>query len=92
MYRPKWVKQNGTLYQGNNAYMITGFDGLDPIFSRLDELLVIGGDIIVYITTVCEVSYFDPHYHAYVISITPQQSMFAKLQDHNVYHGHKLSD
>ena len=35
IFHPTWVRQNGTLYQNNNAYLVTGSDGLDPIFSRL---------------------------------------------------------
>ena len=35
IFRPTWVHQYGTLYQSNNAYLISGSDGLDPIFVRL---------------------------------------------------------
>ena len=34
IFHPKWVRQNGVLYQCNNAYLVTGSDGLDPIFSH----------------------------------------------------------
>ena len=92
IFRPKWVKRNGVTYQSNNAYLITGTDGLDPTFSRLDGLMVLGGNLVVFITSVCKVSYFDSHYHAYVISVTHQKVMTTKLLDHNVYHSHILSD
>ena len=35
IFRPRWVRRNGILYQCNNAYLITASDGLDPVFSRL---------------------------------------------------------
>ena len=34
------------LYKCNNTYVIVGSDGLDPIFGRLDELLVVGGNAV----------------------------------------------
>ena len=45
IFRPSWVRQNGTQYRNNNTYLITDSDGLDPIFSRLDDIMVVGGDI-----------------------------------------------
>lgn len=69
VFRPTWVRRNGIQFQSNNAYLITGTDGLDPIFSRLDDLMVIGGDIIIFIVSTCKVLYFDSHYHAYVIML-----------------------
>lgn len=89
IFRPKWVQQNGIVYQDNNVYLITGSDGLDPIFSRLDDVIVVGGDLVVFVTSLCDVLYFDSHYHAYVISVTSHQALFTHLLDHNVYHGHK---
>lgn len=91
IFRPRWVQQNGTMYQNNNVYLITGSDGLDPIFSRLDDLMVVGGDLVVFVTSLCEVVYFDSHYHAYVISVTSHQSLLTNLLDHNVYHSHRSS-
>ena len=92
IFRPRWVEQNGITYQSNNAYLITGSDGLDPIFSRLDSLIVVGGDLVVFVTSQCEVLYFDSHFHSYVISVTSNQLLFTtqSLLDHNVYHGHKF--
>ena len=90
IFRPRWVKQNGITYQDNNAYLITSSDGLDPEFSRLDDLMVIGGDLVIYVVSLCEVQYFDSHFHAYVISVTSHQSLLTNLMDHNVYDGHKV--
>lgn len=92
VFHPKWVKKDGILYQCNNVYLITGSDGLDPIFSHLDDLLVIGGDMCVFVVSLCNVNYYDSHYHAYVINVTSHRFVTSILHDHNVYHGHKLAD
>ena len=63
---------------------------LIPFSPGCDDILIVGGDLIVFLTSVCQVLFFDPHYHAYVISVTPQQSLFIDLKDHNVYHGHRV--
>ena len=55
IFHPRWVRKNGVLYQCNNAYLITGSDGLDPIFSHLDDLMVIGGDMVIFVMSVCNV-------------------------------------
>ena len=81
--------ENGVLYQCNNAYLVTGSDGLDPIFSHLDDLMVMGGDMVIFIVSICNVRYYDSHYHAYVVDVTSQRSLF---RDIIVYHSHKLAD
>ena len=92
IFRPTWVIKDGVRYQNNNAYVVIHFDGLDPVFGRLDELLVVGGSTIIFHTTDCKVLYFDDHYHAYVISMTAKQSFHCNIRDHNVYHAHVLRD
>ena len=37
----------------DRTFLVTSSDGLDPIFSLIDELLVIGGDMIVFIVYPC---------------------------------------
>ena len=92
VFRPSWVRKNGILYQANNTFLITGSDGLDPIFGFLIEMLVVGGDMLIFVVTVCHTQYFDNHYHAFTVSLTSQQSLTNHLLDVNVYHGHKLVD
>ena len=84
VFRTKWVSNNEILYQCNNAYLIIDTDGLDPVFGRLDEILVIGGDQVVFVVSMCKTNYFDAHYHAYAISLTSHRSLFYTLKDHNV--------
>ena len=67
------------------GYIIIDTDGLDPIFGCLDELLVIGGNMIIF---TCSVSHFDPHYHAYAVPCSSKQTIIFSLLDHYVYHGH----
>ena len=92
VFRPTWICDNGILYKCNNTYVIVGSDGLDPIFGQLDELLVVGGNMVIFIASICKVLYFNSRYHAYSFSVTAQKSAFSSLYDHNVYHAHMLSD
>lgn len=92
LHRPNWVCRDRVQYKSNNAYIIVGTDGLDPCFAYVDELIVVGGDLLFFLVRLCEVLYFDDHYHAYVIKVTSQQSIYTKLLDRNVYHSHVLSN
>ena len=58
VFRTKWVSKSGILYQCNNAYLIVDTDGLDPVFGSLDEILVIGGDQVVFVASMCKSLYF----------------------------------
>lgn len=92
VFHPTWVRRNGIQYQSNNTYLVTGSDGLDPVFSRLDDLMLIGGDMVVFVVSTCKVLYFDSHYHAYVTDVTSHKSLFSNLLDPSVHHAHKLAD
>lgn len=92
IFRPKWVRRNGVVYQSNNAYLIISSDGLDPEIGHINDLLVVGGDMVIFALSLCKVLYFDYHYHAYVIKVTSHQTLVSKILDHNVYHGHKMAD
>ena len=58
----------------------------------MEELIVIGGDMVLFCVRNCNVRYFDDHYHAYVVDHTSQQSLTVELLDRNVYHAHVMSD
>ena len=68
VFRSTWVRKDGTLFQANNAFLITGSDGMDPQFSNLNETLMICGRIY-FLVLICNTVYFDSHFHAYVIDI-----------------------
>ena len=55
------------------GYIIIDTDGLDPIFGCLDELLVIGGNMIIF---TCSVSHFDPHYHALLYLVLQNKHLY----------------
>ena len=44
--------------------------GLDPVFRHIDDILVVGVDMVVYVLSLCKVVYFDCHFHAYVPHIS----------------------
>ena len=64
------------------------------MFSRVEEILVIGGDFIIFLVTVYDTVYFDSHYHAFVIPITPRKSLIQieQILDPGVLHAHVLSE
>ena len=90
--RPNWVYRDGVTYKNNNAYVVIGHDGMDPMFAIIEELIVIVGDMVLFCVRNCNVRYFDDHYHAYVVDHTSQQSLTVELLDRNVYHAHVMSD
>ena len=92
IFHPRWVRLNGVLYQCNNAYLITGSDGLDPTFSHLDDLMVVAGDLVIFVVSLCNIQYYDSHYHAYVVDVTSQRTLLCKTFDYCVHHGHRLAD
>lgn len=91
VFQPTWIHKDGVLYKNNNAYLVIGSDGLDPLFGRLDEVIVVGNNPVFMITK-CNVLYFDSHFHAYVIKIGIERSYLCNVTHKNVYHAHMLSD
>ena len=55
--------------------VVIGHDGLDPVFASIEEVIVIGCDMVLFSVQHCDVCYFDDHYHAYVIDHTSKQSL-----------------
>ena len=39
VFCPNWVCRDGVTYQNNTAYVIIGYDGLDPVLLLLRNLL-----------------------------------------------------
>lgn len=90
IFHPRWVKKDGILYKPDNAYLIVGIDGIDPIFGHLDDILIAANHLMIFKVSLCKIVYFDDHYHAYVITTTSNQKLYTELLDYNVYHAHKL--
>ncbi len=90
IFHPHWVRKDGILYK-DNAFLVIGSDGLDPIFGQLNELLVIGGDMVIFIVFPCTTLYFDSHYHAYAVNVHSQRTLVSTLADPNVLHGRRVN-
>ena len=93
VFRPSWVRSDGIMYKANNCFLIESSDGLDPIFVKLEEILVIGNCLVTFIVRKCIVLYFEDHYHSYAIEILPTKSLVSldSLYDHTVLHGHVIN-
>lgn len=91
VFHPRWIRKDGILYK-DEAFIITGSDGLDPIFAKLDQLLVVGGDMVVFIVYPCNTLCFDSHFHAYVVEINTQRVLVSDLACPNVLHGRKVNN
>lgn len=88
--RPTWIKVLGTTIR-SSAYVITGCDGIYPIFSKIVDVLFLCGIIVLNVFH-CNTEYFDDHYHAFAILQTQDQSYirFSELPDtSNILHAHK---
>lgn len=92
VFRPTWVKREGIVYKANNCFLICGSDGLDPKFVKLDEVLIIGGSLLVFVARQCKLLYFDEHFHSYAVEVTASRSVICDLHYNNVYHAHKIDN
>ena len=52
---PNWVCGDGVTYKKNNAYVVIRHDGMDPVFGIIEELIVIGGDMVLFCVLNCNV-------------------------------------
>ena len=88
-----WIQWEGRTIKSNNCYVITGSDGLHPIFSKVINILVVV-DIVVLEVILSNVQYFDDHYHAYVIENSAEKSYinYNELSDRSVLHAHTKND
>ena len=92
VYHPSWVKKDGVTYKSNNAYVVFQYDGLDPVFACIDDLIVLAEDTLLFDVRVCITKYFDNHYHAYVIDVTSKKLLISSVIDRYIYHAHLLAD
>ncbi|XP_041476844.1 uncharacterized protein LOC121424995 [Lytechinus variegatus] len=63
LYEAKWIKLCGTLYQPS-LYVCHDIDEL-PVFGNIIHILVYESQVY-FVLHVCETSYYNKHYHAYV--------------------------
>ena len=72
-----WVKNNGTTYK-SGACVLFGIDDQDMIeqtfcFGVIQEVLVVGSNLILFLICTYKSQYYDDHFHAYVVSKTSEQ-------------------
>ena len=93
VFRPSWVRYDGIMCKANNCFLIKACDGLDPVFVKLEEILVIGSSLVTFIVQGCNVLYFEDHYHSYAIEVSPAKSVvyLESLYDCSVLHGHMIN-
>ena len=65
---PKRVEKDGIRYHTNNCYLIIGSDNIDPVFSRIIDLSLASGNMLLLQVQLCSVNYYDEHFHSYVVS------------------------
>ena len=92
--RTNWINCLGTTFKPNNAFVITGSDGLDPIFAKVMSIIVVASDFVIFEVNLCKTLYFDSHFSSFVIDYTSDRDLVAleNLYDHYVYHSYTLSD
>ena len=78
---PKWVEKDGIRYHTNNYYLITGSDDFDPVFSRIIDVLVASGNMLLFQVQLCSVNYYDEHFHSYVVSELPCVVSVVSVED-----------
>ena len=93
VFRPSWACYEGILYKPNNCFLIKACDGLDPVFVKLVEILVIGNSLVTFIVQECKILYFEDHYHSYALELLPAKSIvyLEGLYDRTVLHGHTIN-
>ena len=71
VFNPSWVKKDGIKYHKNNCYVVTGSDGTDPVFSRIIDVFIVCGDMVLLYVQAYSNQYYDEHFHAYVVCESP---------------------
>ena len=94
IFRPTWVKSNGITYKNNNTYLIVVVNDSEPKFGRILDIIVVGGDIVVFHVQHYNVLYYDDHLHSYAIISSPNQNLIPleKLLSPFIIHSHILFD
>ena len=90
VFRPSWACYEGILYNPNNCFLIKACDGLDPVFVKLVEILVIGNSLVTFIVQECKILYFEDHCHSYALEVLLAKSV-VYLYDRTVLHGHIIN-
>ena len=73
---------------GHTCFLIKACDGLDPVFVKLVEILVIGNSLVTFIVQECKILCFEDHCHLYALKVLPAKSVvyFEGLYDRTWVH------
>ena len=57
-------------------------------FGCIDEILVVGSNLVLFVVVVYQSDYFDEHYHAYVVNRSSERVIipYENLRDPSVLH------
>ena len=54
VFSPSWIKKDGIYYSNNNTYLITGTDGINPLFGHIINMYLVGGDLLLFHLYQCQ--------------------------------------
>ena len=94
VFNTHWVKKYGILYHNNNCFVLQGSDGLNPVFGKIIDIFVLGGDLVLLHLQCYRTRYYDEHFHSFVVYPTPNTSVVncEQLDNWYVLNSHKLFD
>ena len=102
--RVKWTKINGITYRVANSEQPDAFvicsvqnkDMAEPtvFFGHIQEILTLNSDFVLFFTMMYKSSYYDDHYHGYILETTAEQLIIPQNQimDPVVLHCHHVND
>ena len=61
------MKIDGILYHSNNCFVFQGSDGLNPIFGKIIDIFVVGGNLVLLHLQNYRTLYYYEHFHSYVV-------------------------
>ena len=93
-----WVKKYGIIYRPG-AYILYTVDAIDMVeqtlwFGLIEEILVIGSNLITFLIRKCKSLYYDDHFHAHIFAKTSEQCVIdcSSLLDPAVLHCRSIGD
>ena len=93
VFNPKWVRSQRNFYCTNNSYIITGSDGLNPIFGKILDIFIVCSKILLLYVQKFTCEYYDEHYHSFVVTESTAKCIVNASdikQINTILHGHTL--
>ena len=81
--RVAWTKVHGITYKPRDAYVICFVSNkhlAEPTlsFGRIEEVLVVSSDLVLFLATMYKSQYYDDHFHAYVVERSSEQCIVSQ--------------